>query len=69
MKEIHAYKNEDGTYRIEGVSAMTDHGELKDVIIQIPRADLNINVLKSDNSKELFTLTVKENNNETRRIH
>ena len=60
MKEIHAYKNDDGTYRIEGVGQAYDNGEIRDVVFKAVRAKINIDVLVEPSSRELYTVMVEE---------
>lgn len=65
MKEIHAYLNKDGTYRVDGVGYAMDSGALKDVAVRIPRAKINIEAMPEEEDKyELFTIEIKENNND-----
>ena len=61
MKEIHAYLNEDGTYRVEVVGCAMESGELKEVVIQIPHASVTVDALTKEDTDELFSITVKEN--------
>jgi hypothetical protein len=63
MKEIHAYLNEDGTYRIEGIGCAMDDGKLKDASFNVPRAKITIEPL-ADTTGELMSLTVENNANE-----
>ena len=63
MKEIHAYLNEDGTYRVEGVGWAMDDGKLKDVFFNVSRAKIAIEPL-ADTAGELMSLTVENNDNE-----
>ena len=60
MKEIHAYRNEDGTYRVEGIGWAMDDGILRDVAVNVPRAKITIEPL-ADASGELMSLTAEEN--------
>ena len=64
MKEIHAYRNEDGTYRVEGIGCAMDNGASKDVTVRIPRAKIDVEALVSKGSGEIYLVEVKENNNE-----
>lgn len=69
MKEIHAYKNDDGTYRVEvfGVtSSETMFGkstikETTEFRMEIPRALVNITSLPSSSEDEdkYFTITIE----------
>ena len=60
MKEIHAYLNEDGTYRVEGIGLTTENGILRDVAFDISRAKITIIPL-ADANGELMSMTVEEN--------
>ena len=62
MKEIHAYRNEDGTYRVETDGCVMDNGELKEIIYNIPRAKMTVEPLVEICSGEIYSITVKENN-------
>lgn len=61
MIEIHAYRNDDGTYRIEGISSTMENGELKDVVVRMPRANVTVDVLTQRDAGEIFSIEVKEN--------
>lgn len=63
MKEIHAYRNEDGTYRVEGIGCAMDDGKLSDVSFNMPRTRITIEPL-ADTTGELMSLTVENNANE-----
>ena len=60
MKEIHAYLNDDDTYRIEGIGQAYDNGELVDVTIKAARAKISVDVLVEPSSGELYTVIVQE---------
>ena len=60
MKEIHAYRNEDGTYRVEGIGCAMDNGVSKEVVIIIPRAKVDVEALVVEGSKEIYSIEVKE---------
>ena len=73
MKEIHAYQNEDGTYRVEICGTAKDtrymgkckYEELIETKTEIHRAKLNIEISPlADGENKLITLTLlnKENN-------
>lgn len=51
-KEIHAYQNEDGTYRVEINGGNT--------FVSIEKADINITVYATKNDKKLMSFTIKE---------
>lgn len=61
MKEIHAYLNEDGTYRIEGIEYAIDNGISKEVVVRIPRAKVDVEALVGEDSNEIYSIEVKEN--------
>lgn len=62
MKEIHAYKNKDHTWRVEAIASEWVDGSLTDVVQKIPRAKITIEALNAqEDSYELFTLEIKEN--------
>ena len=60
MKEIRAYKNEDGTYKLEVVVEYYDKGELMEAHVIYPRVKIESKdfVLKSHG--ELFSLTIED---------
>ncbi len=60
MKEMHAYINEDGTYRVEYVGYVTDNGEPKEVVVEIPRAKLTIEPLTETPSDVIFSVVVND---------
>lgn len=62
MKEFHAYKNDDGTYKVEDIAETHYHGELIDVTIKIARAKISIESLVVPDSAELYTTTIYEEN-------
>ena len=60
VKEIHAYRNEDGTYKLELIGECYDNGELFDAHIIYGRV-----MIKSDDFMikpfgELFALTIED---------
>jgi hypothetical protein len=61
MKEIHAYRNEDGTYRVEGIGLAMDNGVSKEVTVRIPRAKIDVEALATKDSGEICSIEVKEN--------
>lgn len=71
MKEIHAYQNEDGTYRVEILKMkLTEKMFNKNIIketteakLEIPRALIDITTLSpSDEDKSSFTITIEQEN-------
>lgn len=49
MKEIHAYRNEDGTYRIEGIKEVFNGKELIDATVKFSRTRISIDALADVN--------------------
>lgn len=64
MKEIHAYKNDDGTYRLECIADTHIDGELMEAKIIYERATLTIGALAGSSSGAICELIVEENENE-----
>lgn len=66
-KEIHAYQNQDGTYKVDiferrSESTQSYYGQLKDDIdthMEIPRANISITAYKDESSDEIFTIQMK----------
>lgn len=72
MKEMHAYQNEDGTYRVEIYETAKDtrymgkckYEELIESKIEVSRAKLNIEILPlADGENKLITLTLPNKEN------
>lgn len=61
MKEIHAYKNEDGTYRINGVSEMFNGKEFVEVDVEIKRAKISVDALADANGVICDLVIVEDN--------
>lgn len=67
MNEIHAYRNEDGTYNVKAFGTAVELSEdgktkiEKEFIQEIPRALVNIDVLDNSTNK-LFTVEFREGN-------
>lgn len=69
MKEIHAYQNDDGTYRVEITRLVKiprlQHGkgwveETTQSTVEIPRAQISITALMSHEDKEeCFTIKIE----------
>ena len=65
MRELHAYENEDGTFRVdirENVVYFVDNiKQQKDTLIKIPRAKISLDIFK-DNTEEntLFTMELTD---------
>lgn len=60
MKEIHAYRNDDGTYKLEFVVEYYDNGELMDARVIYNRVKLESKdpVLRS--RAQLFSITIDD---------
>lgn len=68
MKEIHAYRNEDGTYRIECIGEVaTEVKEFKghpvleettQATMEIPRAQIHIEALVANNEGQIMTVVI-----------
>ena len=65
MREIHAYENKDGTFRVDicdKVEYFTDNiKQQKDTLIKIPRAKISLDIFR-DNTEEntLFTMELTD---------
>ena len=65
MRELHAYENEDGTFRVdirERVVYFVDNiKQQKDALIEIPRAKISLDIFR-DNTEEntLFTMELTD---------
>lgn len=59
MKEIHAYLNDDGFYRIEGIGTICDTEKIIDVEIKINKAKITITPM-ADAEKQYMTITIPE---------
>lgn len=65
MKEIHAYQNDDGTYRVEVLGVKFNDTalcrEITESKIEIPRAKVNITSLPPNDEDEgkHFTITIE----------
>lgn len=60
MKEFHAYLNQDGTYRIDGIVEMFDNGQFIDTRIKAARAKVSVEFLATLDSNELYTVIVED---------
>ena len=60
-KEIHAFLNEDGTYRITGICPVRDGELVMDVTFDIPRAEIDINPI-ADAQGRLVDFVIPEFN-------
>ena len=62
MKEFYAYKNKDGTYRLEGVGYVVENGITKEVRVEIPCAQLTIDPFFSkEGENATYLFKIKEN--------
>ena len=65
MREIHAYENEDGTFRVDMrenvVYFVNNIKQQKDTLIKIPRAKISLDIFR-DNTEEntLFTMELTD---------
>ena len=65
MRELHAYENEDGTFRVdirESVVYFVDNiKQQEDTLIKIPRAKISLDIFR-DNTEEntLFTMELTD---------
>ena len=60
MKEIHAYRNKDGTYRVEAIGEVLDGNGVRDVVVKAACAKISIDVLMVPDSGELYTVIMEE---------
>lgn len=60
MKEIHAYRNEDGTYKLEVVAECIDKGELLEARIIYPRTKIESKDFVLKPFGELFAVTIED---------
>ena len=60
-KEIHAFLNEDGTYRITGICPVRDGELVMDATFDIPRAEIDINPI-ADAQGRLVDFVIPEFN-------
>ena len=65
MRELHAYENEDGTFRVDiresAVYFVDNIKQQKDALIEIPRAKISLDIFR-DNTEEntLFTMELTD---------
>ena len=65
MREICAYENEDGTFRVDirerGIYFVDNIKQQKDTLIKIPRAKISLDIFR-DNTEEntLFTMELTD---------
>lgn len=60
MKEIHAYKNDDGTYKLEIVVEYYDKGKLMEARVIYERAKLNAEDFVMRSRGKLFSMTIND---------
>lgn len=65
MREIRAYENEDGTFRVaisERIVYFVDNiKQWKDTLIEIPRTKISLDILKDNNEENtLFTMELTD---------
>lgn len=62
MKEIHAYQNDDGTYRVEVLGVQTlNEGETTEYKMEVPRAQISITGLPpgDEDEEKYFSITIE----------
>lgn len=60
MKEIHAYRNEDGTYRVEGIGETFDGKEFVEARVKMNRVRISIDAL-ADADGKICDVIIEEN--------
>lgn len=60
MKEMHAYRNDDGTYKLELVGEYYDKGELMEAHVIYERVKLESKDLAMRSRGELFSINVED---------
>lgn len=60
MKEIHAYRNEDGTYKLEIVAECDNNGERFEAHIVYPRTKIESRDFVLKPFGELFAVTIED---------
>lgn len=60
MKEIHAYRNEDGTYKLEVVIEFLDKGELVEARVIYERTKIESKDFMIKPMGELFAVTIED---------
>lgn len=60
MKEIHAYRNEDGTYKLEIVIEFLDKGELVEARVIYERTKIESEDFMIKPMGELFAVTIED---------
>ena len=60
MKEIHAYRNEDGTYKLELIGDYYDNGELLEAHIVYKRVQIESRDFTLKSFGELFHVTIED---------
>ena len=63
MKEIHAYRNEDGTYKLEIIADYIKNGELMEAHIIYESIEIKSNDFMLSPSGEIFTFVMNKENN------
>lgn len=72
MRIIHAYENEDGTFRVdisERVEYLADNiKQWKDVLVQIPRTKISLDILRNNDEENiLYTMNLTDFENKKRK--
>lgn len=60
MREFHAYRNEDGTYKLEVIVELYENDELKEAHVVWPKVSIVSDSLVIKASGDLFTVVVEE---------
>ena len=60
MKEMHAYRNDDGTYTLEVIAEILKNDELEEVKIVYPSVDVTSDEMFLKPTGELFRFELKE---------
>lgn len=61
MKEIHAYRNTDGTYNLDMIAEVCVDGQLIAANITVARAQIDLTYLTEPSTSTMATITLKEN--------
>lgn len=64
MKEIHAYRNNDGTYKLSMIAEAIIDGQLTAVNITVARAQVDLTYLTEPSTSTMMSITLKENHYE-----
>lgn len=59
MKEIHAYRNNDGTYKLSMIAEAIVDGQLTAVNITVARAQVDLTYLTEPSTSTMATITLE----------